>query len=135
MNAPADPNAAAAASAEDGGMSLGELLALSPTADRHARAEHRVAIPNDVTGRIAQWAQYDGGAPETAFVAAWMLLLRRWSGRATAAGLEPGPRTITLRVDLDLPAGPYLRAVDAVRKAAAPSAEADPARTGPKEQV
>jgi non-ribosomal peptide synthetase component F len=77
-------------------MSLGELLALSPTADRHARVRHAFAVPEEVAVRVAQWARHDGGAADSAFVAAWMLLLRRWSGRDVVAGVV-GTHIVALR--------------------------------------
>src|SRR6516225_2505753 len=115
---------------DDGGMALADLLALKPAADRHARVHHEIPVPGEVALRVAHWARHDGAAPETAWIAAWMLLLARWSGRAAAAGGELGQRQddprgtggglrpIALAVDPASPAGPFLREVDAARRAA-----------------
>src|SRR6476659_11500608 len=116
MTAPEVSSAPPGERREDGGMSLGELLALSATADRHARVHHEIEIPEEVAQRVAQWARHDGAAPETAWIAAWMLLLARWSGRAAVAGGEIGLlpdetrraggdlRPLALAVDLSSPA-------------------------------
>ena len=116
-------------------MALGELLALSASSDRRARVHHELAIPADVAARVAQWARHDGAAPETAWIAAWMILLARWSGHASVAGGEAGTRadlparndgrirSLAPAVDLSSPAGPFLRAVDAARQAGAAASD------------
>jgi amino acid adenylation domain-containing protein len=136
MTAPDVSSAAPGARRDDGGTTLGELLALKPAADRHARVHHEIPVPAEVALRVAHWARHDGAAPETAWIAAWMLLLARWSGRAAVAGGEfglrqddprgtgGGLRPIPSAVDLTSPAGPFLREVDAARRAVGAPGEA-----------
>ena len=129
MNAvpPRDVAPAAAAATQEGATRpLAALLGTRASASGAARAVH-VHTPAAADARaITTGAERLHLLPDTPFVAAWALLLARWSGQPTAAWAELSDRTVVagLAVDAAAKASDFLAAVDAARRAALAGAAA-----------
>src|SRR6185369_16018304 len=106
------------------GITLAELLALSPTA---ASARSRVELPLDdqALQAIAACSRDHGLLPDSAFVAAWAMLQQPWCGRRVASWCEgsaaAGWREVTQALDMQQPASAFLRSVDQARRGAHPA--------------
>ena len=118
---PAEPSRDGTGSSTDPGTPLAGLFGLGATGEAARRVAH--VHPLDAASREAlkATAARTGGHPDTPLLAAWLLLLARWSGVATQAGLVAGARTSTIALTLDAAttAGDWLSAVDAARRAPA----------------
>jgi len=70
---------------------------------------------------VRAFAAVAGRLPDTPLVAAWALLLARWSGQSTAAWAELSGRAAAASAVVDGTASEFLAAVDAARRGAAAS--------------
>ncbi|HEY8974858.1 MAG TPA: amino acid adenylation domain-containing protein, partial [Burkholderiaceae bacterium] len=112
--APATPSAQDAASRP-----LAALLGTRASAAGAAPRVHVLALP---AGAIAADADR---LPDTPWVAAWALLLARWSGQPSARWAELGDAVRVAAAVVQGTAGDFLAAVDAARRAAPTAAAVD----------
>ncbi len=108
------------------GLLLPGLFGLGPVEAGAAPRRLDLALDAATTRAVADWAAREGGRADTPLLAAWILLLGRWSGQASIAGCDQGVGRIELAIDLDLDesGGVFLRTLDAHRHADAAAAAA-----------
>jgi amino acid adenylation domain-containing protein len=105
------------------GITLAELLALSPTA-ASARSRAELSLDASALQAIAAFSREHDLLPDSAFVAAWAMLQQPWCGRRAASWCEgsaaAGWRELAQPLDMQQPAGAFLRSVDQARRGASP---------------
>ena len=97
------------------------LFGLSAPGAGRAREPHALSLPASTRSAIEAWAAREGSLADTPLVAAWMLLVARWSGLTALTGAELGACATFFDATIapDASAHDWLADVDASRRAAA----------------
>ncbi|MEP6502138.1 MAG: amino acid adenylation domain-containing protein, partial [Betaproteobacteria bacterium] len=99
---------------------LAGLFGLGGAGTGGARQTHGLALPAATRSALETWASRAGGLADTPLLAAWMLMLGRWSGVASQVGADLGEHTACFGATIasDASAAAWLAAVDSARRAA-----------------